>query len=89
MLFRSRVTLPMVSTIQQFKSYLNRIYGIRFQRDFFDTRIRDDAHYAEKFQYICNNPVRKGLCVKPEDWPYSISFNRESVGRGTRLACPQ
>ena len=42
-----RVTLPMVTLIQQFKSYLVRAYGIRFQRDFFDTRLRDDAHFAE------------------------------------------
>ena len=71
-----RVTLPMVSIIQHFKSYLVRNHGLRFQRDFFDTRIRDDAHYAEKFSYILGNPVRRDLCATPEEWPYSIAFNR-------------
>ena len=71
-----RVTLPMVSIIQQFKSYLVRTFGLRFQRDFFDTRLRDDAHFAEEYDYILGNPVRKGLCATPEDWPYSIAFSR-------------
>ena len=74
-----RVTLPMVSIIQQFKSYLSRMYGIRFQRDFFDTRIRDDAHFVEEYGYILNNPVRKGLCAAPEDWPHSIAFTRDGA----------
>ncbi len=71
-----RVTLPMVSIIQQFKSYLVRTFGLHFQRDFFDTRLRDDAHFAEEYDYILGNPVRKGLCATPEEWPYSITFNR-------------
>ena len=74
-----RVTLPMVTLIQQFKSYLVRAYGIRFQRDFFDTRLRDDAHFAEKCEYVLGNPVRKGLCVTPEEWPHSIAFSRGST----------
>ncbi len=71
-----RVTLPMVSIIQQFKSYLIRTFGLRFQRDFFDTRLRDDAHFAEEYDYILGNPVRKGLCATPEEWPYSLAFSR-------------
>ena len=71
-----RVTLPMVALIQQFKSYLVRTYAIRFQRDFFDTRLRDDAHFAEKYEYVLGNPVRKGLCATPSDWPYSIAFSQ-------------
>ena len=74
-----RVTLPMVALIQQFKSYLVRAYGIRFQRDFFDTRLRDDAHFAEKCEYVLGNPVRKGLCATPEEWPHSIAFSRDGT----------
>ena len=73
-----RVTLPMVSIIQQYKSYLTRACGLRFQRGFWDTRIRDDAHYAEKFRYICNNPVRKGLCAVAREWSHVIAFDRSS-----------
>ena len=62
--------------IADFKRWLSTEFGLRFQRDFWDTRLRDDAHYAEKFRYICNNPVRKGLCVLARDWPYVIAFDR-------------
>ena len=71
-----RVAQPMVAVVQQFKSYLARTHGLSFQRDFFDARLRDDAHYAEKFRYICNNPVRKGFCATARDWPHVIAFDR-------------
>ena len=77
----------MVSIIQQFKSYLVRTFGLRFQRDFFDTRLRDDAHFAEEYDYVLGNPVRKGLCAAPADWPYSIAFTRdgEEIPVGSRV----
>ena len=52
------------SVIRDFKRSVSRLFGIHFQRGFFDTRIRDDTHYAEKFRYICNNPVRKGFVLQ-------------------------
>ena len=64
--------------ISDLKRWLSTKYGIRFQRNFFDTRLRDDAHYAEKFKYICRNPVRKGLCETARDWPHVIAFDRET-----------
>ena len=69
---------PLPLVIGDFKRYLTSHFGIRFQRDFFDTRIRDDAHYAEKFRYICNNPVRKGLCVTARNWPHVIAFDHNT-----------
>jgi putative transposase len=39
-------------------------------RDDWDTQIRDAAHFAEKWHYVRNNPVRKGLVARAEDWPY-------------------
>ena len=62
--------------IADFKRWLSTKYALRFQRDFFDTRLRDDAHFAEEYDYILGNPVRKGLCATPEEWPYSIAFSR-------------
>jgi len=68
--------------IRDFKRSVSRLFGIRFQRDFFDTRLRDDAHFAEKYNYILGNPVRKGLCATQAEWPYSIAFSREGVPLG-------
>lgn len=71
---RGATALPGV--IARFKHLLAGRYGLRFQRDFWDTRLRDEAHYEDKFRYICNNPVRKGICAFARDWPYSIAFDR-------------
>ena len=71
---RGATALPKV--IANFKHLLSARYGLRFQRDFFDTRLRDDVHFAEEYDYILGNPVRKGLCATPEEWPYSIAFSR-------------
>lgn len=42
----------------------------RWQRGLFHTRMRSDAHYQEKLEYIRDNPVTKGLVRKHEDWPW-------------------
>lgn len=36
--------------------------------DYFDRYIRDHAHFQRAMVYIDNNPVKAGLCGKPEDW---------------------
>lgn len=41
-----------------------------WQRDFWDTRMRSSEHYSEKWLYVQENPVRKGLVQRMEDWPY-------------------
>jgi len=63
-------------TVTAWKHCLSNAHGLSFQRDFFDTRIRDDAHFAEKWNYIVRNPVAKGLAKTPREWPHSIAFDR-------------
>ena len=65
----------LAKTIGDFKSFLAKKHGIRFQANFFDTRIRDQAHFAEKWHYICQNPVAKGLVPTAREWPHSIAFD--------------
>jgi putative transposase len=62
--------LEMKASIANWKRFTARQFGIEWQRDFFDHRIRDAAAMQEKAQYIRMNPVRKGLCDLPQDWPY-------------------
>ena len=57
------------------RRYLRRVHGIAFQRGYFETRIRDAEHFAEKWRYILFNPVTRGIVATPRDWPYVISFN--------------
>lgn len=41
-----------------------------WQPGFFDHLLRHNESYAEKWDYVWRNPVRAGLVIKPEDWPY-------------------
>lgn len=41
--------------------------------DYYDRYIRDLDHLADSRAYIRNNPVKAGLCEKPEDWLWSSS----------------
>lgn len=43
----------------------------RWQSDHWDTRLRKEESYEAKWDYVRNNPVRAGLVVQPDDWPYS------------------
>jgi len=41
-----------------------------FQRDCWDTQLRAGDSYHEKWEYVRNNPVRKGLAASADEWPY-------------------
>jgi REP element-mobilizing transposase RayT len=60
----------MKNAIASFKSWLAKTEGIRWQRDFFDHRLRNLESAIEKAHYIRMNPVRAGLVERTEDWPY-------------------
>ena len=42
-----------------------------WQRGFFDHLLRNSESYAQKWNYVWENPVRAGLVSKPEDWPFA------------------
>ena len=41
-----------------------------WQKGFFDHVMRSEESYSEKWLYVADNPVRKKLVARPEDWPY-------------------
>jgi REP element-mobilizing transposase RayT len=41
-----------------------------WQEGFFDHLLRSGDSYDQKWEYVRMNPVRAGLCVGPDDWPY-------------------
>jgi len=61
---------PMAEVIRRWKRWTARNYGIKWQRDFFDHRLRRDESAIQKMDYILQNPVRAGLVATPTDWPY-------------------
>ncbi len=60
----------MEQVVAGFKRWLARHAGIRWQRGFFDHRIRGWESAVEKAGYIRLNPVRAGLVKQQQDWPY-------------------
>ncbi len=56
--------------IRNWKHWTAQNFGFRWQRDFFEHRLRSDESLDAKAGYILENPVRAGLVAKPEDWPY-------------------
>jgi putative transposase len=63
------------TAVSKWKKFLAREHKISWQRDFFDHRLRDHRQETEKLSYILMNPVRKGLCERAEDWPWSYRTN--------------
>ncbi len=47
-----------------------------WQPGFFDRLLRCSESYSEKWRYVCENPVRAGLVVKSEEWPWQGEIER-------------
>jgi putative DNA methylase len=43
----------------------------------FDRFIRDETHFHRVVHYIERNPVKAGLCRRPEDWKWSSAYKRK------------
>lgn len=57
----------------------NRILGKTgkfWQHEPYDHVIRDEAELEPIVQYIENNPVKAGLCSRPEAWRWSSAYRR-------------
>ncbi|MEZ5415241.1 MAG: hypothetical protein R3F03_13135 [Opitutaceae bacterium] len=60
----------MAAVVGDWKHYVARQAGVKWQEGFFDHRLRTNESGDEKWAYIAENPVRGGLCAKAEDWPW-------------------
>jgi putative transposase len=50
-----------------------------WQKRYYDFNIRNYPQFVEKLRYIHRNPVKAGLCERPEDWGWS-SFRHYATG---------
>jgi REP element-mobilizing transposase RayT len=57
-------------TAHEANKILNRT-GRFWQPESFDRYIRNGRHFAAVRRYIIDNPVKAGLCARPEEWLYS------------------
>ena len=58
--------------VRDFKRITAKIAKVNWQRNFFDHRLRHDESETEKFDYICQNPIRAGLVRLADEWPYAF-----------------
>jgi putative DNA methylase len=73
-----------LSTItHSIKSYTaheaNKVLGRKgqfWQHEPFDRYIRNRKHFVSVIRYIENNPVKAGLCSRPQDWRFSSAFHK-------------
>jgi putative transposase len=55
-----------------------------WQKRYYDFNIRNHPQFVEKLRYIHRNPVKRGLCERPEDWEWS-SFRHYATGYEGRV----
>ena len=55
-----------------------------WQKRYYDFNIRNYPQFVEKLKYIHRNPVKAGLCERPEDWEWS-SFRHYATGYEGRV----
>jgi putative transposase len=54
---------------------LHKDSNCRWQSNPFHHRLRREESYEAKWNYVRENPLRKGLAKCPEDWPYQGMMN--------------
>jgi len=62
-----------------------------WQKKYHDHILRADEHWEPVAFYIWMNPVRRGLCSRPEEWAFSGSFQldwRHLLGVGMEPWAP-
>ena len=76
---------PLGTVVHSWKSFTAKECNKTLQRtgefwmpDYFDRFIRDARHLRAVVDYIANNPVKAGLCGKPEEWRWSHLGTRAS-----------
>ena len=61
---------PMSEVIRNWKRGTARLQHVAWQEGYFDHRLRNEKEARETWDYICRNPVVKGLCSTEADWPW-------------------
>jgi REP-associated tyrosine transposase len=65
--------LPLDNWVRYWKSAVSRELrnpSLKWQKDYWDRRLRSNDNFREKVAYMRENPVRKGLVEHAQEWPY-------------------
>ena len=60
----------MEKSIRDWKRYVAKKAKVTWQDGFFEHRLRSRQSADEKWHYILQNPVRRGLISDANEWPY-------------------
>ena len=81
---------PLTQIMHSLKSYTanqaNRVLnrsGSFWQTESYDHWVRDLAELERIHAYIQANPVKAGLCERPEEWLFSSSHDRFEIDQST------
>lgn len=55
--------------------------ALQWQREYWDTFMRDEAQEKTAIRYIENNPVKAKLCITKEEWPFGSARFRDDHAR--------
>jgi putative transposase len=72
------VGFPLEKWVTFWKRQFHRLHedpDCRWQPDPFHHRLRRQESYTEKWQYVRENPLRKGLVKNANGWPYQGMLN--------------
>ena len=50
-----------------------------WQKRYYDLNVRNHRQFMHKLRYVHRNPVKRGLCARPEDWQWS-SYRQYATG---------
>jgi putative transposase len=76
--------VPFENWVRYWKSQFTKQYKrdnngvpppVGWQSNDWDTRMRNEQCYEEKWEYVRLNPVRRGLVPFAENWPYQGELN--------------
>src|SRR5205823_3144708 len=55
--------------------------GRFWEREYFDTLVKDAVHLGRAVRYTENNPIKAFLVREPREWPWSSARWRDEFGR--------
>jgi len=79
---KRRLEWGTVGTVEAFSSQTSSHHF--WQKRYHDFNVRNYDQFLEKINYTHQNPVRRGLCKRAEDWPWS-SFLQYATGSEGRV----
>jgi len=67
---------PLVTWISYWKRLVAQSMDCQiWQKNFWDTQLRRHESYAQKWEYVRNNPMRAGLVQKADEWEFQGEMN--------------